>query len=125
MKGSIIRGVIIFMAGAGCATVVAQVGGDQLPPKSVEQWQKEATDLLPKVALLGEYVVKTNDGLVGINIDPIACGPRPPVPKMPAGAVDPRPLQRGLAALRELETGYIVQDSAPVFAVLKCKPRGD
>ncbi|HET9474648.1 MAG TPA: hypothetical protein VFO82_12200 [Steroidobacteraceae bacterium] len=125
MKGSIIRGVMIFMAGAGCATVMAQVGDEQLPPISVEQWQKDATELLPKIALLGQYVQKTNDGLVGIHIDPIACGPRPPVPKLPAGAVDPRPLQRGLAALRELETGYIVQDSAPVFAVLKCKPRGD
>lgn len=125
MKNTLVRGVIIFMAGAGCATVMAQVGDEPLPPTSVEQWQKDATELLPKIALLGQYVQKTNDGLVGIHIDPIACGPRPPVPKMPAGAVDPRPLQRGLAALRELETGYIVQDSAPVFAVLKCKPRGD
>ena len=115
MKGSIIRGVIIFMAGAGCATVMAQVGDEPLPPMSVEQWQKDATELLPKIALLGQYVQKANDGLVGIHIDPIACGPRPPVPKMPAGAVDPRPLQRGLAALRELETGYIVQDTSPVL----------
>jgi len=125
MKSSILRGVIVFMAGAGCATVMAQIGDEPLPPKSVEQWQKEATELLPKVALLGEYAEKFNDGLVGVRIDPIACGPRPPVPKMPAGAVDPRALHRGLAALRELETGYIVQDAAPVYAILKCKPRGD
>jgi hypothetical protein len=125
MKSSILRGVMVFMAGAGCATVMAQIGDEPLPPMPVEVWQKEATELLPKVALLGQYVEKTNNGLVGIQTDPIACGPRPPVPKMPAGAVDPRALQRGLAALRELEVGYIVQESAPVFAVLKCKPRGD
>ena len=121
MKGSIIRGVLIFMAGAGCASVMAQVVGDeQLPPMPVEVWQKEATELLPKVALLGQYAEIFKDGQVGIHTDPIACGPRPPVPKLPAGAVDPRPLHRGLAALRELETGYMVQDAAPVYAVLRC-----
>ena len=121
MKGSIVRGVLVFMAGAGCATVVAQVVGDPYPPTSIEEWQKKATELLPKVAELGYYVERTSDGTVGIRLDPIECGPKPPVPKVPEHAVDPRTLQRGLAALRELEVGYIVQDSAPVYALTRCQ----
>lgn len=121
MKGSIVRGALIFMAGAGCATVVAQVIGEPPPPTSIEEWQKKATELLPKVAELGYYVQRTSDGTVGIQLDPIACGPKPPVPKLPENAVDPRTLQRGLAALREIEVGFIVQDPAPVYAITRCQ----
>ena len=100
MKGSIVRGVLVFMAGAGCATVVAQVVGDPYPPTSIEEWQKKATELLPKVAELGYYVERTSDGTVGIRLDPIECGPKPPVPKVPEHAVDPR-------TLRPLDTALI------------------
>jgi hypothetical protein len=121
MKRSIIRGVVIFAAGAGCATVVAQVIGEDRPPTTVPEWQKLATEILPRVADLGYYVVKNNDGSVGIHLNPIECGPRPPVPKVPAGAVDLRELHRGLAALRELEVGYLMEDPNPVYAVIKCQ----
>jgi hypothetical protein len=123
MKSSMIRGVIIFAAGAGCATVVAQVVDEPRPPITLERWQKLATDLLPHVAELGYYTERTSDGTVGIRLDPIACGPRPPVPKLPAGAVDSRELHRGLAALRELETGYLMEDPNPVYAVIRCQER--
>jgi hypothetical protein len=121
MKGALIRGALVFAAGAGCATVVAQVTDWPPPPTTVEAFQERAAKLLPRIAELGYYVQTSQYGRTGIEGDPVACGPRPPQPKLPAGAVDPRLLEKGLAALSNINVGFIVRDGSPVY-LAKCQP---
>ena len=121
MKGAFIRGLVIFAAGAGCATVVAQVADWPPPAITLEGFQERATKLLVQVAELGYYVQTSEHGRTGIEGDPIACGPQPPQPKLPAGAVDPRLLEQGLSALSNINIGYIVRDRTSVF-LTKCEP---
>ena len=120
MKSTVIRTVLVFAAGAGCATLA---GGMFAPePITVEQFQERATGLLAQIDLLGRYVDLAEDGRVRIMIDPIACIPNPPSPKLPQGAVDSRYLRHGMAALMALEEGLILGVPEPVYTTGKCKP---
>ena len=121
MKGAFIRTVLVFAAGAGCATVVAQVADWPPPAITAEGFQERATKLLVQVAELGYYVQTSEHGRTGIEGDPIACGPQPPQPKLPAGAVNPILLEQGLGALSNINIGYIVRDKSSVF-LAKCQP---
>ena len=49
MKISILRGILLFAAGAGCATVVAQVN-HRIEPIKLGVYQENLNDLLKKVA---------------------------------------------------------------------------
>jgi len=118
MKTAIIRGLFLFGAGAGCATVVAQVYYPP-PPITVGEWQARANKALIELSDLGLYVAYFEEGRVAVNL--IACPPEPR-PKMPANAVDQRLLDRSLGAMYSLNIGNSAAQKEPVFAVDKCKP---
>lgn len=120
MKSSIIRGFLLFAAGAGCATVVA--GYEGAPPITVEDFQARLNKVLVELADLGRYPVFIDGGRVGINIAPYTCGPKPPIPKQPAYAVDPFLLSNAVQAATMVNQGYWVGEVAPVFEDGKCKP---
>lgn len=120
MKSTIVRGFMLFAAGAGCASVVAGIYG--IPPITVEDYLSRNDKLLLDIQELGQYPVFHEDGKVGINIAPETCGPKPPAPKMPAGAVDPRLLRHGIKALMAINEGHWLGNAVPVYADDKCKP---
>ena len=121
MKSSAIRLILAFAAGAGCATVLAG-GGFPTPPITVEEFQQRSIALLAEAEALGHYVGTIEDDRVGLFIDPIACVPNPPVPKLPAGAVDPRQMRRTLDAMQAINEALILGEPAPVYEIGKCKP---
>jgi hypothetical protein len=97
VKPSIVRGVLIFAAGAGCATVVA--GGGWYPPETnPEEFQ---------VAEIGIYTVDVKDGMVFFTTSPASCTPTPQPDIMEGRAVDPRWLRKGSLALQGANEGYI------------------
>lgn len=120
MKSSVVRSLVIFIAGAGCATVVAGMYPGE--PISQEQWQERATAVLAEVEALGGYVGIAEDGRVGIYTQVGACVPPIPIPKWPANAVDPRSLRKGAAALVAYNEGLLFEEPQPVYVLGKCKP---
>jgi hypothetical protein len=120
MKSSVIRLLIAFAAGAGCATVLA--GGFSSEPITPEGFQQRSLAVLTELEALGQYVGTIEDDRVGLYTDPIACVPNPPVPKLPAGAVDPRRMRNAAAAVQAINEALILQDKAPVFEIAKCRP---
>lgn len=121
MKTSLIKGVAIFAAGAGCASVVA--GGYYSRMMYPEQFMKEGDALLLKVAELGSHVVEVKEATVWITtLPPDACFFPPPVPKEPVnGYVDRRILERGYAALSALHLAKDVGNTTPVRVNDKCQ----
>ena len=119
MKTSIIRGALLFAAGAGCATLAGGIYSSA--PITPEQFQERANTLLTQLADLGGYVAIAKDGRVGIFTDPYSCVPTPK-PKMPANAVDLIMLHYGLEAMNVMNEGYLVDEPMPVYVVDKCKP---
>ena len=85
MKSSIVRGVLLFVAGAACATVLAGVMPGYM---GGEEWDTRMKAWLKEGELLGTYVIEVHDGRVFVNPEPIAC-PKPPQPKLPDAAVNP------------------------------------
>ncbi|MEO8062367.1 MAG: hypothetical protein ABI821_06440 [Pseudomonadota bacterium] len=118
MKMSIIRGLFLFVAGAGCATVVAQMY--PLPPITVEEFQERMDRTMRELVELGAYVHSIDDARIKIGL--IACTPTP-LPKMPAGAVDPRQLSWGVNAVFAMNNARMLGDQEPVAeSVEKCRP---
>jgi hypothetical protein len=120
MKSSWIRSLVIFVAGAGSATVVAGLyPSDEI---TAEQWQERAIAVLAEVETLGGYVGIADDGRVGIYTQVGACVPPIPIPKWPAHAVEPRSLRKGAAGLVALNEGLLFEEPRPVYVLGKCKP---
>ena len=73
MKSSLFRSLVIFVAGAGSATVVAGL----YPRRSDyrEKFLDRSTGLLAEVERLGGYVGLAEDGRVGIYTNVGACVP--------------------------------------------------
>src|SRR4249919_2102869 len=118
MKISILRSIVLFAAGAGCASVVAQVN-HRLEPIKLGVYQENLNDLLKKVALAGQYVVLAEKGRV--VIDPNGCPMPVPNPKMPGHAVDPRTLYLGVQAMLAYNEGNLVGDLEPIQDDGRCQ----
>ena len=119
MKGSILRGAMLFAAGVGC-TVVAQQGWmpEPRPEEDLERW---ANELLIEVSQFGHYVTFAENGRVVFNTDPIRCPTPIPQPKLPALAVDPRPLRAGAAALFTIDEAYLLGAKDPMRSDDRCQ----
>ena len=121
MKSTVVRTVLVFAAGAGCATLAGGLfGGPE--PITVEQFQERVTSLNAQVEALGHYVLQAEDGRVLIMIDPIACIPNPPSPKLPYGSVNSIFLRKGISALVAQNEGVMLGVPDPVYTNGKCKP---
>jgi|SRR6186713_2494724 len=122
MKSTVIRSLLIFVAGAGSATVVAGL----YPPIeeiSQEQFLKDSTVVLAQVEKLGSYVGVIKDGRIGIYTNDVgACVPMPPLPKWPAHAVDQRSTDLGLQMIATLNKAYLAGEEQPVYVLGKCRP---
>ena len=106
MKPSIVRGVLIFAAGAGCATVVA--GGGWYPPETnPEEFQARLTRVAREVAEIGIYTIDVKDGMVLFTTSPASCTPTPQPDIMEGRAVDPRWLRKGYLAVQGWNEGHI------------------
>lgn len=126
MKSMIVRGVITFAAGAGCATVVAQMY-EPLPEIGVVEYEKLGTELLFKLEQFGAYTVLVNDFGIGMQGNPSKCPPLPPVPKKPGDAADQRLVRRGMAGVVALNESRFAGQENFVYQVEKCEtppPRG-
>jgi hypothetical protein len=122
MKSSLIRSATIFSAGVATAALAS--GLYPLEHMPVGQFQEKATFLLAEIEALGAYVAVAEDGRVGIYTNPPeACvSPKPPVPVLPAYAVDVRAFERGIKALAAVNVGFLMGEKAPVYEFAKCKP---
>jgi hypothetical protein len=118
MKSAILRGLLLFGAGAGCATAISQIAYPP-PPITLPELQGIADELLVRVADFGIYGAYIDENKIMVNL--IACPPSPR-PKYPAGAVDPYSLKRGLDMLGALETARLTGQREPFTAVEKCRP---
>lgn len=118
---SVIRGLMMFVAGAGCATVVAGLY-PPIKPITPEVFQDRLTAVLGEVEALGGYVGLAEDGRIGIYTNVAACVPPVPIPKWPARAVDPRSLEKGVRAVVNLNLNYLAEEGQPVYVLGKCRP---
>jgi len=118
MKIAIIRGLFLFGAGAGCATVIAQVYYPP-PPITLVDFQQRFDKLMVDAADLGIYIAYIDENKLAVNL--VACPPEPR-PKQPAGGVDPWSLQRALSAMQVVQTARSVGQKEVSFAVEKCRP---
>jgi hypothetical protein len=123
MKTSIIRSLLLFAAGAGCATVIAQVNYKEA--MTPEQFLEQAPVLLTEIATIGASVAGISGGKIYLSSNPpIACFP-PPNPKMPDGAVSPTLLRNGLEALMAYNEARIDAHPEPVQVTGKCHIAGE
>jgi hypothetical protein len=120
MKSSVVRSMMIFVAGAGSATVVAGLYPNE--PITPGQFQERATVLLAEVEALGGYVGLAENGRVGIFTNVGACVFPPPPPKWPANFVNPSSLDLGLKALAQVNVAYLNEEPMPVYVIDKCRP---
>lgn len=120
MKNAFLRGLLIFGAGAGCASVVAAAysPGPITPP----QFQERVIAVLAELEALGQYPALFEDGQVGLFTDPIACVPNPPRPKLPMGAVNPVLLDKAMRAVITVQHGLLAGEPELVYEIAKCKP---
>jgi hypothetical protein len=120
MKSSIIRGVLIFAAGAGCATVA---GGWWMPPETnPEEYgvllQKTAHD----VAVIGLYGDVDKYGLVSLTPNPAACTPTPQPDIMEGLAANPVLVYRGLRVIDSYNDARIAGVKTIVKIAPPCMP---
>ena len=102
MKPSIVRGVLIFAAGAGCATVVA--GGGWFPPEiKPEEFEPRLARAARELAEIGIYTVDVKEGMVSFTVSPAFCIPTPEPDIMEGRAVDPRWARKGLPGSAGME----------------------
>lgn len=120
MKSTLIRGLVMFVAGAGCATVAGGLYSNE--PITPEQFQERATGLLAQVEALGGHVALAENGRVGIFTSVEACVYPPPPPKWPAHFVNPSSLDLGLKALAQINLAYLNEEPMPVYVAGKCRP---
>ena len=122
MNKSAVRGVLIFAAGAATA-VLAGGGFYPPPPITPEDFQERMTKVIFELDALSPYLSVIEDGRVGIYPDPYACAPpTPPRPNLPKFAVDPYSLQQMAYVANAINARFLSGDTAPVYAVDKCKP---
>jgi hypothetical protein len=122
MKTTIVRGVMLFAAGAGCATVAQE--WTSLERLEAADFQERLYTSLKDLEFLGQYVVFTRDGRIGIMSDPNACVPQPK-PKRPGDAAEPRLVARAAEAAVHLNYALSAGEKEPVFLTDKCHTDDD
>jgi hypothetical protein len=121
MKASLVKGVLIFAAGAATAALASGLYPKE--PITPGEFLERANVLIAEVEALGAYVAVAEDGRVGIFTDPVACmPPTPPRPNLPANAVDSRTLRKATAALIAINEGHLFDENMPVYVQGRCKP---
>jgi hypothetical protein len=120
MKTSIIRGALIFAAGAGCAVMA---GGYWTPPETnPEEFAVRLQKVSLELAEIGVYAVGSRDGVVSLNPNPAACTPTPQPDIMEGRAVNPVLLNRGLHAVDAYNDGRIAGVKVGIIVSPPCKP---
>ena len=120
MKSSIIRGVAIFAAGAGCAVMAG--GYWTPPPTNVEEFEVRLQKVSHELAEIGLYAVSMKDGVVALDPDPAACTPTPQPDIMEGRAVNPILLGRALRAVEGYNDGRIGGVKVGILVRPPCKP---
>jgi|KBSSwiStaDraftv2_1062776.scaffolds.fasta_scaffold719965_2 hypothetical protein len=121
MKSSIIRGVMIFAAGAGSAVVAG--GGWWTPPETnPEEFAVRLQKVSRELAEIGVYAVSTRDGVVALDPNPAQCTPTPQPDIMEGRAVNPVLLNRGLGAVDAYNDGRIAGVKVGIIVRPPCKP---
>jgi hypothetical protein len=121
MKMSIMRGLFLFAAGAGCATVAAQMF--PLREITLPEFQERFDKSMHEIIELSTYVRSIDEARVNVGL--IACTPTP-LPKMPDGALDPRLLKRAIKTMLALNDARMIGDSEPLQeSIEKCRPVGE
>jgi hypothetical protein len=117
MKSSIIKTVLAFVAGAGCATVIAGYEGEHpIPP---DEWLRTGNTMLVTISQLGGQVSFAEKGLVHLHpFSVAACMVPPPKPKQ----TDLRTFDLGVAALRELYKAQLAGNPEPIRMTDRCHP---
>jgi hypothetical protein len=121
MKSSVIRGLLIFAAGAATAALASGL----YPPEPISpgEFQDRAIKLIAQVEALGAYVAVAEDGRIGLYTNPYACiPPVPPVPVLPANAVHPSTLETATRMLVVMNHGLLTGETSLVYEVGRCKP---
>jgi len=114
--------LLVFLAGAGCATVV--MAGLTSPPGPTTAGELQVTmgRLLVDLETVGGYSgVIFEDSRLGIYTDPAACAPTPR-PKQPYGSVDSRNLQYGAQMLIAYNQAIMAGEKDLVLEIGKCRP---
>ena len=120
MKSSIIRGALIFAAGAGSAVIA---GGYWTPPETnVDEFTVRLQKVSRELAEIGVYAVSTRDGVVSLDPNPAACTPTPQPDIMEGRAVNPVLLNRGLRAVDAFNDGRIAGVKVGIIVWPPCKP---
>jgi hypothetical protein len=121
MKSSVIRGLLIFAAGAASAALASGL----YPPEPITpgEFQERAIKLIAQVEELGAYVAVAENGRIGIYTNPYACiPPVPPVPVWPVNAVDPSTLETAARMLVVMNHGLLRGETSLAYEVGRCKP---
>lgn len=116
MKSSIVRGVLLFVAGAVCATVLA---GGMPGYMGADEWDMRMKAWLKEGELLGTYVIEVHHGRAYVNPEPIAC-PKPPQPKLPDAAVNPWHLAQATHAGAEMNQLLMLGASVMARETSRC-----
>jgi len=121
MKSSLIRSLVIFVAGAATASVAAGLYPKR--PITKGQFQERMLVLIAEVEELGAYVAVTEKGRVGIYTDPGFCiPPDPPLPVLPPIAVNSITLALATRAMNTMNEGALMGENSLVYEVGRCKP---
>ena len=135
MKTSAVRGMLLFAAGAMSATLVALAQGYSPfnpfspgdKPMTVDEWQKQADELLLKIKDLGSRVAAIGGELAINEGPPIRCvwppivtnGPTvPPVP--PPTDIDRHYFEVGMHSLAAANESRLAGRARLAFAIDKC-----
>ena len=121
MKSSIIRGAILFAAGAGSATLA---GGYFDPPEmTLDDYTANLQKLSRAVAELGLYSTGAKGGVVYAQLVPAACTPTPQPDIMEGRAVNPVLLTRGMKVIDEYNDGRISGVKVGIIVSPPCEPK--
>jgi hypothetical protein len=120
MKTSIVRGVLIFAAGAGSAVIAG--GYWMLPETNAEEFTVRLEKVSRELAEIGVYAVSARDGVVSLDPNPAACTPTPQPDIMEGRAVNPVLLARGLRAVDTFNDGRIGGVKVGILVRPPCKP---
>jgi hypothetical protein len=124
MKNSIVRGALLFVAGAACATVVIAGINPKVKaePLTVKMFEQRVQLSLAQVSDFGRYVGAVKDGRVFMTELPVDACVTPPRPTVVSPGVNPVWLQAGMDAMGAMNVGYNQGQGDLVVLDGKCHP---